>query len=163
MAPVTAHVVPSIVKWAENPSNSEFFRRCPPLMNWLTPEVALALWGSSWVILEDDMPVGLVTMANLEQSSRSCEYGILVDKEASSHPRFTIDTVYHEALEHAFDYCNLHKVYVKILDTREKLAAIAASFGFSQEAVLRDSIFYKGEYRNEILLSCLKLEYRRRS
>ena len=162
MAPVTAGVVPSIVQWAENTSNAEFFRRCPPLMNWLTPEAALSLWSTSWVILEDDTPVGLVTMCNLEQSSRSCEYGIMVDKEASSHPRLTIDTVYAEALEHAFDYCNLHKVYVKILDHRQGLQKIAEALGFSQEAVLRDSIFFNGEYRNEVLLSCLKLEFRRR-
>lgn len=161
LVPFTEDYVPSIVKWAENPSNSEFFRRCAPLRNWLDPNYALAMWRGTWVIVEDSEAVGILHMSLIDQFARSAEGSILVDKASSAHPHVTAQQAYREFLDYAFDYCNLHKVYVKILDSREQLKAIAEEFGFVCEAILRDSIFYKGEYRNEYLLSCLKLEYRR--
>jgi len=160
LAPYTPEIAPFIVKWAEKPDNAEFFRRVPPLSDWLSTAAITQLWQAAWVIYEDETPVGLLNLHSLDPYSRSCEIGILVDNEASSHRRQTVDAVTDQMADYLFNYKNLHKVYLKVLEGREKLVKILESKGFVSEALLRDSVFFKGEYRNEYLLSCLKLEYK---
>lgn len=152
-----------IARWAEKDANAEFFRRMPPIQDWLTPDLIKQVYGTAWVIYEDDMPVGLLTAFWHDQASRSVEYGILVDKEESNHKSSTATEIMHQALEYAFHYRNMHKVYVRLLEGREGLKAKLESLGFTTEATLRDSVYFKGEYRNEYYLSCLKLEYKGRN
>ena len=160
LAPYTPEIAAQIANWAQKPANAEFFRRIPPLCDWLSPEGIRQLWEGSWVVYEDDRAVGLLTMQGLDVYARSCEIGILVDNDSSAHRRVTVDQVTDFMADYLFNYRNLHKVYLKVLEGREKLVKILESKGFSQEALLRDSCFFKGEYRNEYLLSCLKLEYK---
>lgn len=160
LAPYMPEIACVIARWASAPENAEFFRRVPPLCDWLAPAAIGTLWGTSWVVYEDDTPVGLLTLHSIDRYARSCEVGILVDSKDSSHRRQTVDAVTDQMADYLFNYLNLHKVYLKVLEGREKLVKLLESKGFQQEAVLRDSIFYSGEYRNEYLLSCLKLEYK---
>lgn len=150
-----------LMQWASRSSNSEFFRRIPPLMNWATPEATLALWKGSWTILEDGRPVGIGIASFGTQADRSCEVGLMIDADASSQRSLTSALAMRQAFEYCFDYCNVHKITMRVLTTREGLKQNLLKLGCSVEATLRDSIFFQGEYHDEWLLSCLKLEYKR--
>lgn len=160
LAPFTSEVIPAIARWAEKKENAEFFRRTPPPQDWLSSLGIQNLWQNVRIIYEDEMPVGMLTVTMHDQYSRAVEYGLLIDKEESSHKSFTALEVMRAACVYAFDYMNVHKIYVKLLDTRTGLKSRLEGLGFTTEALLRDSVFFQGEYRNEYLLSCLKLEYK---
>ena len=151
-----------IIRWAQKLQNAEFFRRCPPHMDWLDPERVMQLWGNSWIIYEEDTPVGIVILHSIDSYGRACEFGMLVDKESSHHYHKTAHQATNQLADYLFDYRNFHKIYVKILDSRDKLKDRLQRIGFTCEATLRDSIFFNGEYRNEYLMSCLKLEFIRK-
>lgn len=162
-SPVTSYTLPHIVEWAEKPANAEFFRRMPPLNTWLEPERALKLWqaAAAHIIFEDNTPVGMIVSGFTDQASRACEIGMLVDKEASTHRHLTFLHIMHDFIKNAFDYYNLHKVFVRVLTHRTEMRKTLESFGSVCEATLRDSVFFNGEYHDEWYISLLKLEYRR--
>lgn len=159
MVPYTPELNLAIAAWAQKPENAEFFRRYPPQCDWLEPMRMTQTFAGSWAIFEEDTPVGLVTVHSADPYARSCEFGVLIDAASSSHPHQTAHEITNQFCSYAFDYKNLHKIYMKILDSREGLKTRLEAIGFTCESILRDSIYFQGEYRNEFLLSCLKLEF----
>jgi len=160
--PYTPDIAEHIALWATKPSNAEYFRRSPPVQDWLRKDFIDQLFAGSWIIYEDDAPVGLLSMHSLDPYARSCEWAILIDKDSSAHSHNTAMEMIHQACEYSFNYKNLHKIYVKLLDHRDNLKLALESVGATLEVTLRDSVYFNGEYRNEYLLSMLKLEYKGR-
>lgn len=163
LVPYTPDINTFIMGWAEKLENTEFFRRFPPKCDWLEASRMAQVFGNTWVLYEEEKPVGLVLLHSFDQFGRSCEFGLLVDFASSEHPHQTAHEATNQVCDYVFNYRNLHKIYMKILDNRDLLKTRLESVGFTHEATLRDSIFFNGEYRNEYLLGCLKLEFVQRT
>lgn len=161
MAPFERSVAPTILQWYGKPENSEFFRRCPPACDWMTLDGMEKLFQTLWVVYEDGAAVGLAGLFNRDPYSRSVEVGLLIDKETVTDRDQAVRAIFHELCTYCFEYLNCHKVYIKIMPWRDKLAKRAETQGFTKECDLRDSCFFRGEYHSEMLYSCLKLEYKR--
>lgn len=158
LSPFCKGVEVSIVKWYEDPKNAEFFRRCPPICDWMSLGGIEAIFGTLWVAYEEDRPVGLVGLFNKDVYSRTCELGMLID--GATDQKDAAKQLMDAFADYAFNYLNLHKIYIKIMPWRDKLAKRMEGQGFSKECDLRDSCYFKGEYHSEMLYSCLKLEYK---
>lgn len=160
MMPFTDQIAPYILSWASNKENVEFFRRCPPMCNWGTVELIRQLFGNMWVVYEEDQPIGLAGIFALDQYSRSCEFGLLIDKEHCTDRPRACNEICNQVGQYCFNYMNLHKVNVRVLPWRQTLAKYLEAHGFAKECDLRDSCFMNGEYHSEGLYSCLKLEFK---
>lgn len=160
LCPFTPGLEALILSWYERKENAEFFRRCPPACDWATLGGIQSLFGSLWVIYEEDLAIGLAGLFNVDRFARSAEFGLLIDKATSKDSRAANIAVCRQISDYVFNYLNFHKIILKLMPWREKLAKHAELQGFTKEVDLRDSIFFNGEYHSEMLYSCLKLEYK---
>lgn len=160
LTPYVSGMETTIVSWYDKKENAEFFRRCPPICDWLSTQGIQATFGALWVIFEEATPIGLAGIFNKDPFSRSCEIGLLVDKDSTTNKTAAVAAVTNLLGDYIFNYLNYHKVYIKLMPWREKLGKKIEAFGFSKECDLRDSCFFRGEYHSEMLYSCLKLEFK---
>lgn len=160
MLPYTDNIAPLILAWYEKKSNAEFFRRCPPAQNWGTPDLIRQIFGGMWIVYEDERPIGLTGLFNIDNYSRSCEFGMMVDKDSTEDRPRVCHAVCNQVGSYCFNYMNMHKVLVKIMPWRAGLEKYLQAHGFTKECDLRDSCYMNGEYHSEALYSCLKLEFK---
>lgn len=107
----------------------------------------------------DNVPIGYCGLVNINlKNSKAESYLGLGDKNywgrghASEARRLILD--------YAFDVLDLNKVYSYVWDENEKMKHINKKVGFKIEGLLRDDIFYQGEYRDNVLMGVLKDEYK---
>lgn len=108
----------------------------------------------------DDKPIGYVGLVNIDLKNRKAEsYLGIGDKSywgkghASEARRLILD--------YAFDELALNRVYSYVWSENLAMQHINEKVGFKREGILRSDIYYKGEYRDKILMSILKSEYAR--
>jgi RimJ/RimL family protein N-acetyltransferase len=160
LTPYTPGVEAHIVSWYDKPENAEFFRRCPPICDWLSSASIQTVFSSMWIVYEGERPIGLAGLFSKDVYSRSCEFGLLIDAESCSSRGQAARAVFNQACDYVFNYLNFHKISIKLMPWRDKLAKRIEEHGFTKECDLRDSCYFRGEYHSEMLYSCLKLEFR---
>lgn len=160
LAPYVTGLEATIVAWYEKKENAEFFRRCPPICDWLTPQGVLTVLGTLWLVYENERPIGLAGLFSKDPYSRSCEFGLLIDNEATQSRSEAARSAFNQVCSYVFNYLNFHKISIKLMPWRTKLAKRIEEHGFTKECDLRDSCFFRGEYHSEMLYSCLKLEFK---
>ncbi len=160
LSPYCKGMESTIVRWYEKKENAEFFRRCPPLCDWMSVEGLQTLFGSLWVVYENDVAIGLAGLFGKDPFSRSAEFGLLIDSEASTDRGYAARTCFNQVCDYVFNYLNMHKLSIKLMPWRTKLAQRIEEHGFTKECDLRDSCYFRGEYHSEMLYSCLKLEFK---
>lgn len=108
----------------------------------------------------DNVPIGYCGLVSINfKHSKAESYLGLGDKDywgkghASEARRLILD--------YAFDVLDLNKVYSYVWAENEKMKHINKNVGFKIEGLLRDDIFYQGEYRDNVLMGLLKDEYTR--
>ena len=69
--------------------------------------------------------------------------------------------VYRLLKKYCFDYLNMHRVWLAVLDTNEAGRRLYESEGFEVEGRYREAIFRDGKYHDYILMSILEQQYRR--
>jgi RimJ/RimL family protein N-acetyltransferase len=62
-----------------------------------------------------------------------------------------------------FDQTEAYRVWLHTLALNERARRAYQAIGFQQEGVARASSFYQGEYRDELMMSVLRPEWRRRT
>jgi UDP-4-amino-4,6-dideoxy-N-acetyl-beta-L-altrosamine N-acetyltransferase len=68
--------------------------------------------------------------------------------------------IYDMLLKWLFDYENMHRVWLCVLDTNVPARALYEKVGFKVEGCYRDAIFRDGRYINEIIMSVIEDDYR---
>ena len=64
-------------------------------------------------------------------------------------------------LELAFDYMNLNRVHLRVYSDNARAIACYEKCGFVREGIMRQDTFSCGEYRDTIIMSVLRDEWRR--
>lgn len=114
-------------------------------------------------IVENDSPekiLGLVSLCDIDSLSRSCEFHIMIgnkDQRGKGMGTFAIT----EILRHAFDDLNLNRVELKVLPDNEPALALYRKAGFKEEGLLRQYAFKNGEYRDTLIMSILREEWKK--
>src|SRR5699024_709588 len=108
----------------------------------------------------NEKPIGYCGLVNIDlKNSKAESYLGLGDREFrgkghSSEARRLI-------LDYAFDELFLNKVYSFVWAENEKMKHINKKVGFKVEGRLRDDVFYRGEFREKLLMGVLRAEYQR--
>lgn len=107
-----------------------------------------------------EKPIGYCGLVNIDlQNSKAESYLGIGDKtfwkkgHASEARRLILD--------YAFKELFLNKVYSYVWSENPKMRHINEKVGFQVDGVLRDEVFYKGTYRDKLVMSVLRKEYRR--
>ncbi len=103
--------------------------------------------------------VGLVTLTDIDWKNRRAKSGIRLTLNAPKQQGIATDALV-TMLGYAFDELNLHRVYATIIDHNQASRRLHAKCGYKEEGVLRQSVYKRGLYHDELQLSVLKSEYK---
>ena len=64
-------------------------------------------------------------------------------------------------LDYGFNILNLHRVDLEVFAFNKRARKSYEKLGFKQEGIMRDKLFYDGEFHDAILMGVLKKEFNR--
>ncbi len=103
--------------------------------------------------------LGQCDLVHITDYSRKAEMAIVLDPEQQQkgYGSEAIGLL----LELAFDYMNLNRVHLRVYSDNARAIACYEKCGFVREGILRQDTFSCGEYRDTIIMSVLRDEWRR--
>ena len=114
--------------------------------------------GSHFAIETDGEAIGICDLFHFDETARTCELGIIIgnkDYWGQGYGREAIGLL----LQHAFQYHNLHKVWLRV--NANNLRAIGAyrACGFVEEGRQRSHVWSDGRYVDLLLMGVLREEW----
>ena len=112
-----------------------------------------------WVIcLADDTVVGEVVINEIDENNRSASIRI-----ALYDPKYFGQGYGSEAMRLAVDFgfkqANLHRISLGVFNFNPRAIHVYEKIGFKREGVLRDALFWDGEFHDEIIMGILESEW----
>lgn len=107
-----------------------------------------------------DQILGLVSLTDIDYLNRSCQLHMMIgDKNQRGKGMGTF--AFSEMIRHAFDDLNLNRMEAYILADNAASLAACSKVGFKQEGLLRQYAFKDGEYRDTVIMSILREEWKK--
>jgi len=103
----------------------------------------------------DDTHIGNISLSEIDYINRNGRYAIFIEEKQyrdKGYGRFATEII----LDYAFNYLNLHKIYLKTSATNESAIKMYEKMGFIEEGVLREHEYIAGEYVDKIFFSYFK-------
>lgn len=111
-----------------------------------------------YVLCDDSHPfLGLVRTDQIDLTNRSIRVGVDIACELRGQGYGR--KAYRLLKKYCFDYLNMHRVWLLVLDTNERALRLYEQQGFTLEGRHREAIFRDGSYHDYLILSILKQEY----
>lgn len=161
--------IPAINAWR---ADRELISRLGATFRYINPEVD-ERWFNSYMenrsgtvrcaIADSDDPdviLGLISLCDINNLSRSCQLHIMIG-EKSQRGRGMGYFAVSEILRHAFEDLNLNRVELCVLPDNEPALGLYRKAGFQQEGLLRQYAFKNGEYKDMLIMSVLREEWKK--
>jgi RimJ/RimL family protein N-acetyltransferase len=155
--------IPTFVRWFSDPAVREFLLINRPISmaeEELWFEQQLKDQDSELFAIEthDGRHIGNIGLHRLNRLHQSAELGIVIgEKECWGHG-YGSDAI-RTLLRFAFDELNLHRIYLKVYEDNARGIRAYEKCGFRHEGRLREAIYRKGRYYDELLMSVLRYEF----
>lgn len=112
------------------------------------------------LILEESAthdPVGYIIMAGLTNPDRNIEFKrIVITSKGKGYGRQALRFI--KAI--AFDHLQAHRLWLDVRVKNNRAQGLYESEGFVKEGILRECVYYNGQYESIIIMSILAGEYR---
>ena len=158
--------IPTFVRWFSDPEVREFLLINRPISmaeeeRWF--ENQLNDQNSELFAIEthDGRHIGNVGLHQLDWIHRSAEMGIVIGEKEFWGKGYGSDAV-QALLGFAFDELNLHRISLKVYEDNDRAIRAYEKSGFQHEGRLRDAIYRKGRYYDEMVMSVLCHEFHSR-
>ena len=109
---------------------------------------------------EDDRPVGLVGLRNIDGVNGTARLGVLVGEVAERGKGLGTEAV-KLMLAYGFDYLGLRRVNLSLLASNEAAEAVYGKLGFVREGRERAAQLREGRYVDRIHMGLFREEFRR--
>jgi len=103
--------------------------------------------------------IGSVGLRNIDYRNRHCELGIVIGREDLLGKGIGREAI-RLALGFAFNFLNMHKVNLRVIEYNERGRRCYLRCGFREEGRIREQRFYDGRYWDEIIMGITKDEFR---
>ena len=115
-----------------------------------------------WVIcdLRDNTPIGVAHIKDVHPIHSRGEVGLYLGDVSLRGGPFGGDAFF-LVLEFAFQALGLHKIYGHYLHDNVVARRLNAAFGFVEEGVLREELFYDGAFHDYVRVGVLEPEFTR--
>ena len=152
-------------KWSNDPDVRKYSRNMIP---WNLEEVKK--WHEQQkkgiktdVMLEilhkkDNKPIGVAGLSHINWFNRNANLHLVLG-EPEYWGQDIAPEVSNLLIDYGFEELNLHKIYVGIYSPNKRSLRAAEKVGFKYEATLREQIYIKGEYVNEIKFAIFKKDW----
>lgn len=155
--------IPHKVRWINDPVNNRFLHYDLPLKEDTTYQWFERVKDSETrldlTILQDDIPVGILGLLQINRKNSSAELYITIG-EPSCKGKGIAGEAMQQLLKTAYGKLGLHRIY--LLTETDNLAAVRAyeKFGFVREGCLRDELLDRnGHFVSRYVYSMLKEEF----
>ncbi len=111
-----------------------------------------------FIIEVDGKPIGLATLTNIDWKNRKACHGIKLYSNEVKGKGYGTDAVF-AVMKYAFEELQLNRLYSTILDYNVASRNLYKKCGWKEEGVIRDSVYKKNHFNNEIMIGILKQEY----
>ena len=149
----------NIRKWRENAEVNHWLTPCLPLSrsdqeDWHSRTVIDPTTKRFIIETRKGVPIGLMSLMNLDVNRRSVEVGIYIGETAVWGQGYAKDALL--ALVHySLSELGLHRIWAEIIEDNAAALALFQQVGFQQEGCLRDTLFLHNAWRNSIVLGIL--------
>jgi len=111
------------------------------------------------IAVGDDLrTVGEVVINDIEHANHSANIRISLFSEDDLNKGYGSEAMY-LMVDYGFKILNLHRISLGVYAFNPRAIHVYEKIGFKQEGVLRDSLYWKGEYIDEIIMSILADEW----
>jgi len=109
--------------------------------------------------LESNKSLGMVRVNPIDWINRSACVGVDILKPLRNQGYGTLAMKC--VLKYCFDYLNLNRCWLFVLDSNEPAKYVYKKVGFKKEGVQKQAIFRNGEYVDYVMMSMLKKDFKR--
>jgi RimJ/RimL family protein N-acetyltransferase len=102
--------------------------------------------------------VGLIRMDEIDHINRSIRVG--ADVVAPLRGKGFGKAIYGAVKKYCFDYLNMNRVWLAVLETNKRAISLYKKVGFRKEGRYRAAVFRNGRFIDYVLMSLLEQEYR---
>lgn len=107
---------------------------------------------------EDDKYIGNVILESIDWINRSASSAILIGEKKYWGQGYASEA-YMQMLNFAFMDRGLNRIFAYVLKSNIGSLKMHEKCGYKQEGVLRDSVYKKGEFHDQILLAVIKADF----
>jgi len=111
------------------------------------------------ICTSNEQMIGAVYLLGIDWVNRNTEFAIWIGDPAARN-RGIGEAATRQALDHAFLDLNLERIYLHVLTNNTRAIKLYRKVGFVQEGIQRRAVYKGGEYRDLLLMSLLRHEYR---
>jgi RimJ/RimL family protein N-acetyltransferase len=111
---------------------------------------------------ESDVYLGQIDLSGFQWTARRATLGIVIPNRLNRGRGYGSEAI-RLLLSHAFDRLNLHKVELDVYAFNEQAIAVYRQIGFVEEGRVRDHVFRRGAYHDDIKMGILAEEFRRQA
>lgn len=155
--------LPTFVRWFSDPQVREFLMLNRPISLAEEERWFERLLGSTdnevfAIETRDGTHIGNTGLHDINQLHRSAELGIVIGEKKYWSQGYGSDAI-RALLGFAFYSMNLHRVYLMVYEDNARAIHTYEKSGFQHEGRLRQAIYRKGKYYDELLMSILRPEF----
>ncbi|MEE4299821.1 MAG: UDP-4-amino-4,6-dideoxy-N-acetyl-beta-L-altrosamine N-acetyltransferase [Pseudomonadales bacterium] len=107
----------------------------------------------------DDVPLGIVGFTDMDPVDRIAAWAFYASPQA---PRGTGGRMEYLALEYAFSFLGLEKLYCEVLDFNDAVVRMHEKFGFQREGLFREQHVYGNDRIGIVRMGLLRREWEAR-
>lgn len=115
--------------------------------------------GSHFAIETGGKLIGMCDLFHFDETAQTCELGIIIgnkDYWGRGYGREAIGLL----LQYAFQYRNLHKVWLRVNANNERAIKAYRACGFVEEGRQRSHVWSDGQYTDLLLMGVLRNEWK---
>lgn len=112
--------------------------------------------GRGWIL------IGTCGFHDIDWISRKAELGIMIGDKRQWNKGLGTEAM-ELLLQHGFETLNLHRIYLKVFADNKGAIRSYEKAGFVHEARLREAHFGEGHYKDDLIMSVLRSEWRERN
>jgi len=156
--------IPTFVRWFNDPEVREFLVMNRPISmaeeeQWFDRQLQADATEIFCIEASDGAHIGNIGLHDIDLHHRHAEMGIVLGEKDYWSQGYGSDAI-RTLLRFAFDEMNLHRVFLKVYEDNSRAIRAYEKCGFQHEGRLRQAIYRKGRYYDELLMSVLSHEFR---
>jgi RimJ/RimL family protein N-acetyltransferase len=107
---------------------------------------------------DDSRPVGEVVINEIDEDNHSCNIRIMLFSPDDFSKGYGSEAM-RLMVTYGFEKLKLHRIELGVYEFNPRAIRAYEKAGFKREGILRDALFYDGEYHNMIVMSILEHEW----
>lgn len=163
LRPIERDDLPRYVTWLNDPEVSHHLRLYLPLnlddeTDWYEQQRKDNTTQNFAIVNEQNEPIGSIGLIHINHREQNAELGIVIGDKTQWGKGYCREAV-QLLLDFAFAELNLHRIYLYVDVSHAHAIRCYLKCGFVDEGHLRDAVYHRGHFEDQLIMSVLRSEY----